>query len=217
MRTKLTLFALPLLFALALAGDPAADEAILASIDKGREAAKAGKDQEAIEALQKAIGLIQAKGRKSLEAFLPTRDAAEWEMGEIDSQSGNWGSGETAFTWSTVQRRYTKKGVEDGPEVNVTITSWPQMIEGQRAMVQMYKDPAMRAMLAQNKDGPKMDFIEKDGWSGLITTDTDNCNIVALHETIMVTVQVNKADADLAKAFWDAMDSKGLGEATKRK
>jgi hypothetical protein len=216
MRVKLTLFALPLLLVFALAGDPPADEAVVAAIDKGREAFKAGRDQEAIEQLQKAIGLIQAKAMKGLEAFLPTRDAEKWEAGEIDSQSGNWGSGETAFTWSQVQRRYTKKGVEDGPEVTVMITSWPQMIEGQRAMMQMYKDPAMRAMIGQDPNGPKMELIEKDGWVGMITTQNDDCSIVTLHEKIMVQVQVNKAETDIAKEFWDAMDRKGLGEATSK-
>jgi len=213
MRLTLTLVALPLLLAAVLAGDPAED--VLAAIDKGREAFNAGKDQEAIEQLQKAIGLIQAKALKGLEAFLPTRDEREWEMGEIDSQSGNWGSGETAFVWSQVQRRYTKKGSDDGPEVTVMITSWPQMIEGQRAMVQMYKDPAMRALLAQDPNAPKMEFIEKDGWVAMVTKQEQDCNVVAFHEKIMVQVQVNKPDDAIAKEFWGAMDAKGLGEATK--
>lgn len=217
MRARLTLLALPLLFALALAGDAAPEEAILSAIDKGREAVKAGNDQEAIEQLQKAIGLIQAKTMKGLEAFLPARDAKEWETGEVESQSGNWGTGETAFVWSQVQRRYTKKNVDGGPEVTVMITSWPQIIEGQRAMLQMYKDPAMRAMLAQNPDGPKMEFIDKDGWLGTITTENEDCNIVAIHEAIMVQVQGSRTDTDTAKAFWAAMDTKGLGEATKKK
>lgn len=217
MRSRLTLFALPLLLALAVAGDPPAegDEAVLAAIDKGREAFKAGRDQEAIENLQKAIGLIQAKAMKGLAAFLPSRDEAQWEMGEIDSQSGNWGSGETAFTWSQVQRRYTRRGVDDGPEVTVMISNSPQLIEAQRGMVQMLKDPAMRAMMAQAQGGQKIDFVEEGGWLGMITTENDRCNAMVFHAKVMVQVQVNRGDDKLAKEFWAAIDRDGLGGVSK--
>ncbi len=217
MRVRLTLVALPLLFALVLAGDPPAegDPAIVAAIDKGREAFKAGKDQEAIENLQKAIGLIQAKAMKGLAAFLPSRDETQWEMGEVESQSGNWGSGETAFTWSQVSRRYTKKGGDGGPEVNVMISNSPQLIEAQRGMVQMFKDPAMRAMMAQNQDGQKMDFIEEGGWLGMITTQKDSCSVQVFHTKVMVQIEVTNGDDKLAKEFWAAIDRDGLGAASK--
>ena len=213
MRTKLTLLALPLLFALALAGDPAVDEAILASIDKGREAAKAGKDQEAIESLQKAIGLIQKKGMKNLATFLPARDEKTWDMGEVDTQTGNWGSGEQSFQWSQVSRRYTKKGDESGADVNVMISNSPQLIEAQRGMVQMLKDPAMRAMMQQGEQ--KIEFIEEGGWLGMITAEGDGCNAMIFHTKIMVQIQVSQGNADLAKEFWKAVDKDGLAAAQK--
>ncbi len=214
MRFRLALLALPLLLVLALAGDPPADgEAVLAAIDKGREAFKAGRDQEAIEQLQKAIGLIQAKAIKGLSAFLPARDEKEWDLGEIDTQTGNWGSGEQSFQWSQVQRSYTKKGAEEGTEVCVMISNSPQLIEAQRGMVVMLKDPAMRAMMAQGEQ--KVDFIEEGDWLGMVTTENENCSALVFHTKIMVQIQVNRGDADLAKAFWKAMDRDGLAAATK--
>lgn len=213
MRPRLSLFALPLLFALALAGDPAPEEAILDAIDKAREAVKTGKDQEAITQLQKAIGLIQAKAMKGLSAFLPTRDEKEWEMGEIDTQTGNWGSGEQSFQWSQVSRHYKKKGADDGPEVNVMISNSPQLIEAQRGMVQMLKDPAMRTMMQQG--GQKIDFIEEGGWLGMVTQQDSNCSASIFHTNLMVQIEVTNGDAKLAKEFWAAMDKDGLARMQK--
>ena len=213
MRTKLTLLALPLLFALALAGDPTPEEAILSAIDKGREAFRGGKDQEAIESLQKAIGLIQKKGMKNLATFLPARDEKTWDMGEVDTQTGNWGSGEQSFQWSQVSRRYTKKGDESGADVNVMISNSPQLIEAQRGMVQMLKDPAMRAMMQQGEQ--RIEFIEEGGWLGMITTEGEGCNAMIFHTKIMVQIQVSQGNADLAKDFWKVIDKDGLAAAQK--
>lgn len=217
MRKTLLLVSLPLFLGLARAGDPPADDAqVLAAIDKGREAVKAGKPQEAIEQLQKAIGLIQEKAMKGLASFLPSRDETKWEMGEVESQSGNWGSGEQAFQWSQVTRRYTKKGADDGPEVTVMISNSPQLVEGQRAAFEMFKDPAMRAVMAQaQQDGQKVEFVEDGDWLGMITTQKDQCTVMAAHKKILVQVEVSTGDDKLAKEFWGAIDRKGLAEATK--
>jgi hypothetical protein len=215
MRKALVVFSVPFFFGVVRAGDPpAGDEAILAAIDKGREAAKAGKGQEAIEHLQKAIGMIQAKTMKGLASFLPSRDAAQWEMGEVDSQTGNWGSGEQSFQWSQVQRRYTKKGA-DGPEVSVMITNSPQFIEPQRAVFEACKDPATRAMMNQADTSQKIDVVEEDGWLGLVTTRTESCSITALGAKVMVQIEVQPGDEKLAKEFWAAIDRKGLAAASK--
>ena len=216
MRAKLVLVSLPLLLALVVAGDPPpeGEAAILESIDKGRDAFKAGKHQDAIESLQKAIGLIQAIASKGLAAFLPTRDAEQWETGEVETQNGNWGSGESSFQWTQVSRRYTKKGEDDGPEVNVMISNSPQLIEAQRGMVQMLKDPAMRAMMAQSQEG-KLYFIEEGGWLGMITTQKDDCSAQIFHTKVMVQIEVTNGDDKLAKEFWAAIDKDGLAGASK--
>ncbi len=214
MRAKLFLLALPLLFAPALAGDAEDEAAVLAAIDKGREAFQAKKPQEAIESLQKAIGLIQAKAMKNLATFLPARDDKEWELGEVDTQQGNWGSGEQSFQWTQVSRRYTKKGAEDGPEVNVMISNSPQIIEAQRSMLQMFKDPAMRAMMSQGNEGQKVDVIEDGEWLGMITSEKGRCNANIVHRKVMVQIEAERGDEKLVKEFWDALDRKGLAEAT---
>jgi len=217
MRAKLMLLSLPLVVAAALAGDTAdsTDAKVLAAIDQAREAYKAGKPHDAIDQLQKAIGLIQAEAMKGLATFLPNRDEKECELGEVESQNGNWGSGEQAFQWSQVQRRYTKKGVDDGPEVTVLISNSPQIIEGQRAVLQMFKDPAMRAMMNQGNEGQKIDTIEDGDWFGTLTTQKDSCTALVLGPKIMVQIESNKGDDKLVKEFWAAIDKKGLAEATK--
>lgn len=214
MRAKLFFLALPLLFGPAIAGDAEDEAAVLAAIDKGREAFKAGKPQEAIESLQKAIGLIQAKAMKNLATFLPARDEKEWEMGEVDTQQGNWGSGEQSFQWTQVSRRYTKKGAEDGPEVNVMISNSPQIIEAQRAMLQMFKDPAMRAMMGQGNEGQKVDVIEDGEWLGMITVEKERCSANIVHKKVMVQIEAERGDEKLVKEFWAAVDKAGLAEAT---
>lgn len=219
MRAKLMLLALPFLFALVFAGDPpapAGEAEVLENIDKGREAFKAGKSHEAIDHLQKAISLIQKASMANLATFLPTRDEKVWEMGEIESTGGNWGTGEGSFQWTQVSRRYTKKGVEDGPEVTVQISNWPQMIEAQRAAFEPLRDPATRAMMAKLQPDVKLDFIDKDGWIGTITTQKEDCAACVTHTKVIVTINANKGDDKLVKEFWDAMDSKALGEATSK-
>lgn len=214
MRAKLAFLALPLLLGPVVAGDSEDEAQVLAAIDKGREAVKAGKPQEAIDHLQKAIGLIQAKAMKGLATFLPARDEKEWELGEVDSQSGSWGSGEQAFQWSQVQRHYSKKDADDGPEVDVMISNSPQIVEGTRAAFQMFKDPAMRAMMNQDPE-QKVDMIDEDGWLGMVTTRKESCTIMALHEKLMVQVEVQPGDEKLAKEFWSAIDRKGLAASAK--
>lgn len=214
MRAKLLVLALPLLFGPALAGDAEDEAAVLAAIEKGREAVRAGKPQEAIEQLQKAIGLIQAKAMKNLATFLPVRDDKEWEMGEVDTQQGNWGTGDQSFQWTQVSRRYTKKGAEGGPEVTVMISNSPQIVEAQRAMLQMLKDPAMRAMMNQGNQGQKVDVLEDGEWLGMITSDKERCSANIIHKKVMVQIEAERGDDKLAKEFFAAMDKNGLAAAT---
>jgi hypothetical protein len=216
MRAERLVLSLPLLLAPAIAGVAEDEALVLAAIDKGREAFKAGKPQEAIENLQKAIGLIQAKGMRSLATFLPARDEKEWELGEVDTQQGNWGSGEQSFQWTQATRRYVKKNAEDGPEISVMITNSPQMIEPQRAMLQMMRDPAMRAAMNQGKDAQKVDMIEEGEWLGMITTEQDRTTALVLHKKAMVQIEVHRGGDKIAREFWAAIDRNGLAAATSK-
>jgi len=213
MRATYVLSVLPLLLAPILGqGD---DSAVLAAIDKGREAVKSGKAQEAVEHLQRAIGLLQAMATKGLASFLPTRDEKVWEMGEVESQNGNWGAGEQAFQWSQVTRRYTKKETEGGPEVTVMISNSPQIIQAQRASFEMFKDPAMRAMMNRANPDQKVEMIEEGEWLGILTTEKESSTALVLHKTVMVQIDVQQGDDKLAKEFWAAIPKAGLAAGTK--
>jgi hypothetical protein len=220
MRVSPVLVALPVLLSLAVAGDPPApanEAEIVEHIDKGREALKAGNSREAIDHLQKAISLIQKTTLANLATFLPTRDERQWEMGEIEKTGGNWASEDGVnYQWTQVTRNYRKKGSDDAPEVNVTISNSPQIVQGHRQMLEAFKDPAMRALLAQGQPGQKQEFIDKDGWIGTITfrKEDASADVVAVHEKVIVTIHVEKDDGTLAKSFWDAIDLAKLGEAT---
>jgi hypothetical protein len=216
MRAKLVFLALPLLLSPLLAGDAEDDAAVLDAIDKARDAYKGGKPHDAIDLLQKAIGLIQAKSMRNLATFLPTRDEKEWEMGDIDTQNGNWGSGDQVFHWTQVDRHYKKKGSDEGPEVTVTISNSPQIIEATRAMLQTFKDPAMRAMMNQANPDQKVDVIEDGEWFGMLTKEKERCSATILHEKVMVQIESTTGDDKLVKDFWAAIDNKGLAAATSK-
>lgn len=216
MRIVLALLALLPLLRTAAAGDPPSEQAVLAAIDQGRAAFAAGSSQEAITQLQRAIGMIQERSAGGLAGFLPKRDAEQWELSPVDTQQGQWGAGTTQWQWSQAQRRYVKKGAEDGPEVEVMISNSPQLVEAQRGMLEALKSPAMREMLkSQGGEGQKIDFLDEGGWIGMITTEGEQCTVLALHSKVMVQIQVQRGDAKLAREFWGAMDHAGLAAATK--
>jgi hypothetical protein len=216
MRIVTTLGLLALLLGSAVAGDTPDDRAVLAAIDQGRAAFAAGKTQEAVAHLNKAITLIQERTAGGLAGFLPARDASAWELGEVDTQSGQWGSGGAQWQWSQAQRRYVKKG-DDGPEVNVMISNSPQLVEAQRGMLEALKSPAMREIMkkSQEASGQKLEFIEDGGWIGMLTTQESDSTLLALHTKVLVEVRVNRADDALVREFWQAIDRAGLAAAAK--
>jgi hypothetical protein len=216
MRIALTLGVLALLLSSARAGDPPSDKQVLGAIDEGRAAFVAGNAQEAVAKLNQAITWIQERTAGGLAGFLPTRDAGTWELGEVDTQSGQWGSGAAQWQWSQAQRRYVRKG-DDGPEVNVMISNSPQLVEAQRGMLEALKSPAMREIMkkSQEASGQKLEFIEDGGWIGMLTTQESDSTLLALHSKVLVEVRVNRADDALVKEFWRAIDRAGLAAAAK--
>ncbi|MHC4471810.1 MAG: hypothetical protein ACYTDY_14515 [Planctomycetota bacterium] len=183
---------------------------ILGHIDKGRAAFAAGKAQEAVDHLQKAIGLIQKTVEKGFAAFLP--EAFEgWSRGKPDSASGIWGSGDESFQWTQASCTYRRES--DGLGVEITISSSPQLIQPQRVALEMYKSPQMRKMLEMDPN-KTYDFIEEGGWSGWIMTDkTGGTTLMALGDKLMVAINIRKAMHDLAKKFWGAIDTAGLAKS----
>jgi len=185
---------------------------ILSAIDKGREAYRAGKAQESIRHLQKAIKLIQQTAVRGLASFLP--DLGEgWTADEPNTTSGSWNANGTDMQWTQVTRSYQHE--ERGLTLDVTITNWPQMIQGVRAMVQMFKNPQMRAAMDGDKK-KKHELVEGDGWTGLLITEgTRRTSFQTYNEDVMVTMEIGTGDAALVRSVWQGMDRRGLGESTR--
>ncbi len=187
---------------------PPADAPLIAQIDKARAAVVAGKPQDAVPHLQEAIRIIQEAALKGISAFLPRREKP-WVVGEIESNSGTWGSGKEALQWSQTSRAYER----DGLRVQVTISTSPQMIEAQRAGLEMLRNPQMRAMLQQDEDR-EVEFVDADGWFGMLTTEKEGgSSMVVLHKKVMVNVEFSPGNAMLAMEFWESIDRKGLAAA----
>ncbi len=185
---------------------------ILSAIDKGREAYRAGKAQESIRQLQTAIKLIQQTAVRGLASFLP--DLGEgWTADEPNTTSGSWNANGTDTQWTQVTRSYHHE--ERGLTLDVTITNWPQMIQGVRAMVQMFKNPQMRAAFEGDKK-KKHELVEGDGWTGMLITEGNRrTSFQTFNEEVMVTMEVGTGDAAFLRGVWQRMDRRGLGESTR--
>ncbi|MGQ0613245.1 MAG: hypothetical protein ACT4PV_05850 [Planctomycetaceae bacterium] len=187
---------------------PPADAALLAQVDKARAAIVAGKQQDAVPYLQEAIRFIQEAALKGITAFLPKRDKP-WVMGEIESNTGTWGSGKEAYQWSQTSRTYER----DEQRVVVTISTSPQLIEAQRAGLEMFRNPQMRAMLQQDEERT-VEFIDADGWFGMLTTEREGgSSMIVLHKKVMVNLELATGSATLAREFWESIDRRGLAAA----
>jgi hypothetical protein len=189
-----------------LAEDP--KEAALAQIDQGREALAAGKTQAAIDHLQKAIALLQKMTTRNLASFLPAIPEG-WKARDPVTNSGSWGGGEAAFQWNSASRTYTRES--DGVKVDVMISSSPQLVESQKAMLKLYEDPQMRKMMNMDPS-QKIELVKRDGWEGLsIVKKGDDATIVAICGKTMLTLTVSNGAEDILTSFWKAVDLSGLG------
>ncbi len=189
-----------------MAEDP--KEAILARIDQGRAAYSAGKTQEAIDHLQKAIALMQSATTKGLASALPAIPEG-WKAEKPEMNSGSFGGGETAFQWNSASRTYTREA--DDVRVEIMLSSSPQIVEAQRGMLKMYEDPQMRKMMAANT-GQKMEIVERGGWKGLsIIQEGANAMITAFRGKTMLTISVSNGSAEILEKFWSAINLSGLG------
>ncbi|MHC5052612.1 MAG: hypothetical protein ACYTGK_18630 [Planctomycetota bacterium] len=181
-------------------------------IQEGLEAYKAGKNQEAILKLQKAIGLIQQSAAKGLEAFLPAAPDG-WKADPAKSKSGNWGAGEAAVTWTQASCRYIRES--DNLKVEVTISDSPQIIQGQMQALKLYQNPQMLQMMNQDPN-KKIELIDTDGWKGWKTTDKGKrprTQTMAIYRSVMVMIEVRGDDEGARDAFWSGVDRKGIAAA----
>jgi hypothetical protein len=191
-------------------------------IAKGLAAYKAGKNQEAIEALQQAVAAIQKTQQQGLVAFLPEAPAG-WEAGKIDSGSVGAITGEDGQTYSAINlsRKYTRKGEADDDkqtQVTVTVHSQKEMIEAAKGMAEAYKNPQFITMM-ESAGKIKFTAIDQNGWSGwkIVSAEGNDATATAFCGDLMLTVQVNKPDGKTLDLFWKAIDLKGLAGAATTK
>ena len=210
MKRTLIVILIILISVVAFAADPKADA--IKHIDQGKAALQADKAQEAIVHLQKAISLIQKTLMTGFTAFLP--DVWEgWEAAEPKSTSGSWGSGEDAFQWMQVERRYTRKS--DKLIARIQITSMPQLITGYRTGMEQFKNPMVREMLTKDPN-TTVEYIDADGWIGLLQVKKGGSSeCTAVHQKIAVTIRIRKDDMSLLTKYWEAVDRKGLADSMK--
>ncbi len=181
--------------------DPVAD-----LIHEALGAWRGEKPQQAIELLQKAIGRIQDGMRKGMAGLLPQAPDG-WKAGEVESKSGNWGSGGNALTWNQVGCTYTD---ERGDKVTVKMTNMPRLVDAQRRSLEVLKDPRVRQVM-ESKPGLEFDLIERAGWLALLTVQTGHsCQIAAHGKGTLVTVESNVPDRKRALLFFDALDLKSI-------
>ena len=214
MRTTL-LAAFAVIVSLGLArGDEAADRAkrIEEYIQKGLAAHRADQPQEAINQLQQALLLLQKSIEKNLAAFLP-KPAEGWMAEDPEVQSGMWGAGEQSFQFTTATRSYARE--EDGRSVEIVLTNSPQMVEMQGQLIKAFANPQMAAMLGADPDR-KVEMFKDEGWEGMLTVEKDgDAQILAVTGDILITIQVDAPDGDLAREFWKAVDRKALAAIAK--
>lgn len=186
------------------------DEGVEDLINQAIEAYREGRKQEAADLLQKAAGLIQKEGERGFASFLPPAGDG-WERGEVDSQSGTWGSGGQTYQWTQVSADYTKGDAR----VEISISSSPQLIEAQKAMAEMVKDEGYRAaMMADGEQ--KIDLFTRDGWSGWTQVEKDgNATRWAISEKLMIQIEVSGGDEATLNRFSDQLDWAGLAASAR--
>jgi len=192
--------------------DPDPKARVEALVQEGLKAFRAGKNQAAIQSLQKAIGLIQQSAAKGLVSFLPAPPEG-WEADPAKSKSGNWGAGESAIQWTQASRRYRRES--DKLKVEVSISDSPQIIQGQMQALKMYQNPQMLQMMNQDPN-KKVELIDADGWKGWHTTQKGKrprTQTMAIYESVMVQIEVRGDDDTVRETFWNAVDRKGIASS----
>lgn len=192
----------------AFAGTAVAQDDITPLVDEGRKALAAGDYQKALEYFQQVVQKIQAQVSQSFEKFMP--DALSgWEAGEIESQSWAGTTDEVTHNMSHITREYTRK--EDGTQCTITLSNWPQMVEGIRQSVSMYKQ---MARMTQSDPETQVSVEEKDEWVLLKIVEVgETATVTAVGDKQMVSIEVDRDDMSIADAYLGKIDLKGLEQA----
>ena len=188
-------------------------------INKALAAYKEHQTNQAIEYLQKAIGIMQKSMEKGLAACLPKAPPG-WTAGKVKSDSVSIGSGDQATTYTQTSQTFTR--TSDKLRVTVTFATSPQLIQAHMAMAAAWKNPQMLAMMNRDPD-KKIQPIDKNGWNGWVVVEKGRtADVTVVRSGMLVGVKAGKGGEAVAKQFLNAIDLKALakhapkGAATKQ-
>jgi hypothetical protein len=178
--------------------------------NKGEAAIRAwegGNAEEAIELFHDAIGLIQSRTEAGLSKALPDR-AGDFVGDEIQSSSGNWGSGKESVQWISATRRYSIAGTSE--RVTVTLSTSPQMVQGQQAMLATFQDPQTLAMM-NTVPGKRVHLVEESGFQGwMVVEEGKTAQMTAVGERLMLNIDVHHGSTAALAVFREAIPLGGL-------
>jgi hypothetical protein len=190
--------------------EPQPDAQVAKLIQEGLAAYKAGRHEEAIERLQRAIRIIQEAAAKGLASFLPPV-AEGWTAGEPRLESGTWGAGKEALQWTQVSRRYQR--ASDGLKVEVAVSNAPMLVQGQLQALTHYQDPQRLRMFNRHPDR-KITLLDQDGWKGWTLVEKGKrVQTFAIRESTLATLTVDRDDEKVRDTFWSGLDLKGIAAA----
>jgi hypothetical protein len=193
---------LALLAASPVAAEPVRDKGLAAI-----EAWEAGRPEDAITLFQEAIGVIQGGTEAGLARALPAR-VGEYVGGDVESASGNWGSGAQSVQWISATRRYEVPGTERG--ATVTLSTSPALVEAQRAMRATFDDARTVAMM-NTAAGRKVEIVEESGFRGWTQVEAGkDAQMTAVGEKLAITIEVPDGDTAALAAFRAAIPLSAL-------
>ena len=208
---KRQIFYTGLLVVLLLGRPVNAQDDITPLIDAGRKSVAAGDYQKALEQFQQVVQKIQAQLSASIEKFFPDAPGG-WEAGEIDSQSWSGSTAEGTNSMTNITRRYTRSS--DKARCNINMTNWPQMVQTFRQSLDTYKQ---MQQIMQNNPDMDLSFEERDGWTlmKIVQKDSKNVQINAVHDKLIISIELNRPEPDVADQFVRALDLAGISKAVK--
>jgi len=188
-------------FVVAHAGDD-----VTPLVEKGRKAYADGDYQAALEYFQQVVQMIQAGLSESFEGYFPEA-LSGWTADEIKSQSWTGTTEDGAHSMTNLTREYRRE--DGGVQCTIALTNWPQVVQGMRQSLTMYKQ--MGAMMNQDPD-KEVSVEEKDGWTILIMVEIEDnsTQIMAVSDKLMLNIDLNSKESKIAREYLGKMDLKAL-------
>lgn len=186
------------------------DENVEDLVNRALEAYREGKKNEAADLLQKAASIIQKEGEQGFATFAPAAPEG-WTRGEVQSDSGTWGSSGQTFQWMQVSAEYTKGDTQ----LTLTISSSPQLLEAQKGMVTMMQNEQYLKAMNMDPDR-KVTVFSRDGWSGWTEVEKEGrVSRFAITDKLMCQLEMPAGDEATINQFSDLLDWKGLAGAVR--